>query len=259
MTKNDLRTKKLLGILRLNKRLELKEVVEALEISEATARRLFAQLEQEGKILRIRGGIRIAPQLGYDYSYQASVSHRSKEKSIIGKAAAELVEDNDRLFLDAGTTVLHLAEILSLKIQTGALQNVVVVTNALPYIETLAKWCKVILIGGEIRVGNQDLCGPIAEKTLMLFHVDKAFLGTNAVSLESGFMAIDERTSNINELAVKQADKVYVLADSEKFQKSSFISYAPLDAVDAIFTDDGITRETLDAFIKAGAHIERVK
>ncbi len=117
---------------------------------------------------------------------------------------------------------------------------------------------QVILIGGEIRVENQDLCGPIAEKTLMLFHVDKAFLGTNAMSLESGFMATDERTSKINELAVQQADKVYVLADSEKFQKSSFISYAPLNAVDAIFTDDGIDRETVDAFTNAGAHIETV-
>ena len=125
MTKNDRRTKKLLGMLQLHKRLELKEVVEVLEISEATARRLFAQLEKEGKILRIRGGIQIVQQLGYDYSYQALVSHRSHEKSIIGKAAAELVENNDRIFLDAGTTVLHLAETLSVKIQAGDLQNIV--------------------------------------------------------------------------------------------------------------------------------------
>ncbi len=259
MTKNELRTKKLLGMLQLHKRLELKEVLEALEISEATARRLFAQLEKEGKILRIRGGIQIVQQLGYDYSYQALVSHRSQEKSIIGKAAAELVENNERIFLDAGTTVLHLAEILSLKIQAGDLQNIVVVTNALTYIETLAKWCKVILIGGEIRVENQDVCGPIAEKTLMMFHVNKAFLGTNAISLTRGFMATDERTAKINELAVKQADKVYVLADSEKFQKSSFISYAPRDAVDAIFTDAGIAQEALDTFTNAGTYIEIVQ
>ncbi len=245
-------------MLQLHKRLELKEVVEVLEISEATARRLFAQLEKEGKILRIRGGIQIVQQLGYDYSYQALVSHRSHEKSIIGKAAAELVENNDRIFLDAGTTVLHLAETLSVKIQAGDLQNIVVVTNALTYIETLAKWCKVILIGGEIRVENQDLCGPIAEKSLMLFHVDKAFLGTNAMSLERGFMATDERTAKINELAVQQADNVYVLADSKKFQKSSFISYAPLNAADAIFTDSGIDRETVDAFTNAGAYIDVV-
>jgi DeoR family fructose operon transcriptional repressor len=258
MTKNDRRTQKLLALLQMHKRLEVKQVIGALEVSESTARRLFARLEEEGKLLRVRGAIQLAPQLGYDYSYQAAVSHRSQEKSIIGRAAAELVEDHDRVFLDAGTTVLHLAEILSVKIQTGALQNIVVVTNALTYIETLAKWCKVILLGGEIRVENQDVCGPIAEKSLMMFHVNKAFLGTNAVSPEHGLMATDERTSKINELAVKHADKVYVLADSEKFQKSSFISYAPLDAVDTIFTDSGLSQELFDLCTSNGAHIERL-
>ncbi len=246
-------------MLQLHKRLEVKTVIDSLEISEATARRLFARLEKEGKLLRVRGAIQLAPQLGYDYSYQVSVSRRNEEKRSIGRTAVELVEDHDRLFLDAGTTVLHLAEYLSLKIQTGALQNIVVVTNALTYIETLARWCKVILIGGEIRVDNQDSCGPIAEKILVMFHVNKAFLGTNAISIERGFMATDERTAKINELAVQQADKAYVLADSEKFRKSSFISYAPLDAVETIFTDDGIAQETLDAFTNAGTYIEIVQ
>ena len=72
-------------------------------------------------------------------------------------------------------------------------------------------------------------------------------------------MATDERTSKMNEIVLQQADNAYVLTDSGKFNKTSFISYATLDAVDAIFTDDRIEQETLDAFTKTGAHIEIVR
>ena len=72
-------------------------------------------------------------------------------------------------------------------------------------------------------------------------------------------MATDERTTKMNEIILQQADSAYVLTASEKFNKTSFISYAPLDAIQTILTDNGINQETFDAFITAGAHIEIVK
>jgi DeoR/GlpR family transcriptional regulator of sugar metabolism len=259
MTKIELRTAKLLEMLRVHQRVDVKTVASVLNISDATVRRLFAQLEREGEVIRVHGGVQLAPQLGNDYSYRVSVSHKSQEKMLIGNAAADLVKSDESLFLDSGTTVLKLAEALSMKMQTGALENIVVVTNSLTNIETLAKWCKVILIGGEVRLQRRDVCGTIAEKVLMMFHVDKAFFGADAISLEGGFMGTDERTSKMNEIVLEQADNAYVLSDSGKFNKRSFISYAPLDAIDTVFTDESIESETFDAFTKAGAHIEIVR
>jgi DeoR family transcriptional regulator, fructose operon transcriptional repressor len=258
MTKSELRKIKLLEMLQVSKRLDVKSVASTFEISEATTRRLFAQLEGEGQVLRTHGGVQIAPQLGYDYSFRAAAAHRNKEKSAIGKVTAELVVSHERIFLDSGTTVLKFAEALAVKIQTGVLDNLVVVTNSLTHIDTLARWCKVILIGGEIRVERKDVCGTIGEKTLMLFHFDKAFLGADAISLNGGFMTTDERTSKINEIVIERTDKAYVLADSEKFRKSSFIQYATLTDVEAIYTDNGIREETLYAFRNAGAQIKIV-
>ena len=256
MTKNEFRTVKLLEMLHVNKRLDVKTVANALEISEATARRFFSQLEKQGKIIRVHGGVRMAHQLSYDYSYRVSIIHRQKEKALIGTAAAELVEDNDRIFMDSGTTVLKLAEALAMKIQTGALKNIVVLTNSVFHIETVARLCKVILIGGEIRVERLDVCGSVAEKTLQMFHVNKAFLGADAISPDGGLMTTDERTARMNEIVVKRADAVYVLSDSEKFNKSSFIEYASLTDVDAIYTDSSISVETRHALEDAGTRVE---
>ncbi|MEW5814290.1 MAG: DeoR/GlpR family DNA-binding transcription regulator [Spirochaetota bacterium] len=255
MNKSDFRTIKLLEMLQVNKRLDVKTVAESLEISEATVRRLFAKLEHEEKVIRVHGGVQLAPELGYDYSYRISSLHRSKIKTTIGNHVAETIHDNERIFLDSGTTVLKLAQALSLRIQAGTLKNIVVLTNSLTHIETLAKWCKVILIGGEIRVERRDVCGYIAEKILQMFHVESAFFGADAINLKGGFMTTDERTSKMNEIVIEHADKNYVLADSEKFNKSSFITYAHFNAVDLIYTDKGLRKEVLETFRNAGARI----
>ena len=152
MNKHELRSIRLLEMLHSSKRLGVKSVARSLAISEATARRFFSQLEEEGKVIRVHGGVQLAPQLGNDYSFRVSAAHHQRQKQLIGARAAELVRDNERIFLDSGTTVLKLAETLSLRIQTGVLKNLVVLTNSVTHLETLARWCKVILIGGEIRV-----------------------------------------------------------------------------------------------------------
>ena len=129
MNKHEVRTIRLMEMLQSQKRLDVRTVSDTLEISEATARRLFTQMEEEGKILRVHGGVQLAPPLGNDYSYRLSSHHRSREKTAIGRAAADRVLSGDRVFLDSGTTVLKLAEALSLRIQTGLLKDLVVLTN----------------------------------------------------------------------------------------------------------------------------------
>ena len=170
MNKYERRTIKLLDMLQLNKRLDVKTVADTLDISEATARRFFSQLEEEGKVIRVHGGVQLAQQLGYDYSFRVQAAHRQDQKALIGARAAELINDNDRIFLDSGTTVLKMAETLSVKLQTGELKGIVVLTNSISHVETIARWCKVILVGGEIRADRLDVCGSVAEK-LSLIHI----------------------------------------------------------------------------------------
>jgi DeoR/GlpR family transcriptional regulator of sugar metabolism len=258
MTKTEMRSAKLLEMLRVHQRVNVKTATSALNISEATVRRLFAQLEEEGEVIRVHGGVQLAPQLGNDYSFRVSTLHRSEEKTRIGEAASGIIASNERIFLDSGTTVLKLAESLALRIKMKEVEDLVVVTNSLTYVELLGRHCKVMLIGGEIRLGRRDVCGPIAEKTLKMFHVNKAFLGADALNLDAGFMTTDERTVKMCEIVIDRADQVYVLADSEKFNRSSFLSYAGLDAADMIFTDNGLSPNTFDAFTSAGAHIQAI-
>ncbi|HTZ52379.1 MAG TPA: DeoR/GlpR family DNA-binding transcription regulator [Spirochaetia bacterium] len=255
MKKSEIRTSRLMEMLQLNKRLGVKTVADTLGVSVATVRRLLARLESEGKVIRTHGGARLSPHLGTDYSYYVSSTHRSREKALIGRAAAETVVGGDRLFLDSGTTVLKLAEALSLRLQAGTLKNVVVITNSLALVEALARWCKVLLVGGEVRVERRDVWGPITEETLRQFRVSKAFLGADAVHISSGFMTTDESTAKMNEIVLRNSSHAFVLADSEKFTRDSFVRYAALTEAETIFTDPGIPLDVLQGFRDAGARV----
>lgn len=255
MTKTDVRIIKLVELLQNQRKADVETISVEFGISEATVRRLFAQAEDQGKVIRVHGGVQLSPLVGHDYSYRISASYRSKQKTFIGNSAVSLVRDNESVFLDSGTTVLKLAEALSVRIQTGKLKGLVVLTNSLTHVETLASWCKVILLGGEIRVERRDVCGSLAEKIIHLFHVDKAFFGADAVSIQAGFMTTDERTSRISELIMQRADKSYVLVDSAKFDTNSFVRFAGVDEIDLVFTDDELTQEQQVRYRNAGAKL----
>ena len=253
--KSEIRSSRLMEMLQLNRRLDVNTVADSLGVSVATVRRLLARLETDGKVIRTHGGARLSPHLGTGYSYYISSTHRSREKALIGRAAAEIVSTGDRLFLDSGPTVLKLAESLSLRLQSGSLKNIVVLTNSLALVEALARLCKVILVGGEVRVERRDVWGPITEETLGQFHVSKAFLGADAVHIRSGFMTTDESTAKMNEIVLRNTSHAFVLADAEKFNRDSFIRYAALSEVETIFTDPGVPADVLAGFHDAGARI----
>ncbi len=124
MNKQKLREIKLLELLKSRGRLNVATVTAELKISEATACRFFAKLEKESKLLRIHGGVQAAPELSNDYSFRLSVAQNLKQKEAIGKAAAAIVKSGSHLFMDAGTTVLKMAEALSLRLQTGEIKNI---------------------------------------------------------------------------------------------------------------------------------------
>ena len=237
MKKSELREVKLLEFLKSGKRLDIAFVVKALNISEATARRMFTRLEKERKLIRVHGGIQTAPEIYADYSFNVSVGKNLKEKGIIGGKAARFVEDGDRIFLDAGTTVLKMAEALAMRIQTGELKTVTVITNSLSYVSTLAACCEVILIGGRIRPERRDVCGAIARQNLERMHFDKAFFGVDAISLEGELMTTDTDTAELNALFIRHSNRNYVLADSSKFNRTSLMSFALISDMTQVITE----------------------
>ncbi len=228
-------------------KLNVLEVAALIGVSEATARRLFVRLEEEGQAIRTFGGIQPRRPEGTGYSFNASAARRTREKTAIGARAALEVNSEDYIFLDSGTTVLAMAQALARRCEEERLENVKILTNSLILTDVLTPYCKVVLIGGEIRPERRDACGFLAEEMLKRLHIKKAFLGCDAINLDQGLMTTDERTAKMNEIVIHNAARVYILADASKFGETSFISYGALDLVDACIVDAGLASGMAEA------------
>ena len=227
-------------------KLSVLDVTRLIGVSEATARRLFSRLEDEGQVIRTFGGIQAKRPENSPYSFNISAATHTREKTAIGARAALEVGAGDHIFLDSGTTVLAMAQVLARRLEHDPIPGLKIVTNSLILTDILSPLAKLVLIGGEIRPERRDTAGFVAEETMKRLHVRKAFLSCDAVNLDGGMMTTDDRTARMNEIVIRNAADVYILADSSKFGETSFISYGGLDLVDTFIVDRGLRVEAIE-------------
>lgn len=239
-------------------RLTIGQVQQLLDISESTARRLIVELEQDNCLIRRFGGIQKIEPSSPRYSYEATQDQHSPEKERIGIHAAGLVQERDVIFLSGGSTIKYMALALKNRLQCGELNGISIITNSLVSAEVLSDCTDVIMPGGIYQRDLQVLDGSLTDKNLRTMCFTKAFFGVVAINKEEGFMTSDIATNSINELVLTKASSFYVLADSSKFGKHSFISYAPLKAAEAIITDSSLAPDVKESLGSLGVHLQLV-
>lgn len=244
MIKTVNREEQILEMLGQHNRLSVNEVAKEFSISEPSARRLCKKLADEGKVIRIHGGIRkLEPDLSnFQYQYHQIEKESLGEKTAIAQHAVSLIQPGSVIFLEAGTTIKQVAVQLAERIRKEKL-DVTIYTNSLQNLSVLSEVTKVNMTGGEFRPLRQDFSGYIAEKTIRTLWFDCCFIGADAVNIRDGVMASDVDTVRFDELLIGRAKTSYVLVHSKKFYSRSLISIAPIHEVSGIITDAGLKPE----------------
>lgn len=208
------------------------EIIRELGVSPATARRDLDALEATGRIKRVHGGAMSVETRLDEPLFDAKTSLHAKEKQRIAKAAADLIQSGETVFLDGGSTVLELARLLVDR------EDLTVVTNSLrAAIELSGRGPQLVLVGGELRRRSQTVVGAFTRLLLEQVHLTKAFMGTMGLSLGEGLTTSDPSEAYTKELVSTQADQVILLTDSSKLGKASFAKAGRLDDVDLVITD----------------------
>ena len=208
------------------------ELCQATGASEATIRRDLNALARQGRLVKIHGGatsleeeefLAREPDLATKQRY-------AREKERIARYAASLVSDDDVVFLDTGTTVLHMADHLK---DSGAL----FVTSSIDLAGMLsAHERRVYILGGALKPGTVDIVGAEALETLRRYNFTKVFLGASGVSVSQGFTTPDPEAAALKSLAASRAQTAYMLVDSSKFGRVTAASILPLGRA-GIITD----------------------
>ncbi|MCW3118715.1 MAG: DeoR/GlpR transcriptional regulator [Chitinophagaceae bacterium] len=213
------------------------ELSEEFKVSEVTIRKDLEQLEKKNLLVRARGGaMNIDRNVGFDRILSDKVKLNLRQKTEIGKRAAQMIREGDTIIIDSGTTTAELVRNLP------ELQSLNVVTNAMNIVNLLANVKATIIIpGGYLRQNSMSLVGPMAEKNLLNLSVDKAFIGADGFDTQVGVYTPNIDEAHLNEIMINIAREVIVLADSTKFNKRSLSLFCPLSKIDKVITDAAIS------------------
>ena len=248
----NIRQASIVDIIEKNETISLEEIKKQFRVSDMTARRDLLLLEKQGYIARIKGGAIVKKKIiKLHHSFHEREKLHITEKKAIAMKAVELIEANEKIILDAGTTTLCIAKELSKREK-----RLTVATNSLAVANVLSDSpVDVMIFGGYIRKEVPDLIGPLTEKYLTEFHADKLFIGCDGIVIDQGLYTSDLYLSSIDEKMMKIADRVILITDSSKFGKKAFMKYSTVDIIDTVVTDSNINQNVIKQLSDRGIRV----
>lgn len=215
------RQEEILQLLNIHGSVTVQELTEHFQASESTIRRDLNVLDKKGALTKVFGGAVRRESAITTQEEQVSLRRElhQEAKIRIARYAAALIQPDDFIYLDAGTTTGCMIPFLTER-------SAVFVTNAVAHALRLAEnGFRVILIGGELKAATEAIVGNEAYVTLQKYHFTKGFFGTNGADRSFGFTTPDINEAMIKECAMKHTAKPYVLCDSSKFHQISPVGF----------------------------------
>jgi DeoR/GlpR family transcriptional regulator of sugar metabolism len=221
----------------------LSELQSELNVSPATLRRDVAQLESEGKLVRVRGAV-VHPAF---FRAEPTLAQKSrvgaKEKRAMAILAARLVPEGASVWIDAGTTCLAVGRLLM------ARRDVTILTHSLPVAalayETDAA-ARVLCIGGEVRAVSGALVGALSLSWLENLRADWCFLGASGLAPE-GVSTTELGEAALKTALLKRSSKRVLVCEARKWNESATVQFARWNEFDFWISDaDAQTRKQVE-------------
>ncbi len=217
------------------------------DVSQMTLRRDLLQLEQAGRIIRVRGGAMSVKEVQKvsNEPYAKKTAMHTDEKIRIAQKAASLIEENCSLFIDGGTTAMCLAKELPDI-------NIHVFTNGLAVAIELAqkKNLNVTMLGGQVMKENLSTASPVARSYFENTNFELAIISASAFTPANGFSCGSMVEADLLKMARQKAKAMYMMLDSSKIGKIMPHTFARLEDIDVLITDDEFPADLKEEFLQ---------
>jgi len=233
------RQQNILDLLRKKKKVFVSELTKKFLVSEVTIRKDLNELEKQNLVQRTHGGAIINKFLTDIPGINKRRIMFKQKKEIIGIKTSKLIEENETLMIDAGTTTYEVAK------QLGKFNKLIVISNSLEICSLLINFAgiEVSATGGIINKNNLSMRGAMGVELLSKYTASKAIIGVDGFSLEHGLTASNELVSDIKKQMIKSSNIVIIVTDSSKFGRVSFSPVCGLEDIDIVVTDEDIPKE----------------
>lgn len=230
--------------LQLEKRVVVSELSQMYGVSEETIRRDLEKFEQEGLAIKSYGGAVLNEDTNIDLPFNIRKNRNVAGKQRIAALIAEMVQDGERLMLDASSTAVFIAKALREK------KNLTIITNSIEIVIELfdmSDW-KVLSTGGIAREGTFALVGTQTDRMLRHYHVDKAMVSCKGVDQQQGITDSDEEHAANKHTMLTCGNQKILAVDTSKFGEVAFARVGELKEIDMVVTDSRPDEKWLQLF-----------
>ncbi len=241
----------LLQVLEGHDTLSIGDLAGRLKVSSSTLRRELREMAVEGLVRVSTGNVSLASPSHEERPFALRALTNRSEKARIGRAALDLVQNGDTVFISGGTTTLELAKLLP------GQRRLTVITNALRVVDLLVDQpgIDLVTLGGAVRPGEQTLHGHLTDLGVTQFRADKLFYGIEAISLQHGLTHSQITEVSTDRALASAATQTIVLADHTKFGRVAPALVVPIERVHVIVTDRDLPPETAQELRSKGIHV----
>lgn len=234
------------------------DIAQAIRVSPMTVRRDLQRLEEENLVRLVHGGVMpvadAAEARETPYSLIAEETHRSEEKARIGARAAALLEPNDIIVIDSGTTTEYLAK----SIPEDMPLTILCYTLNVVFEIYRRKACKIIFAGGYYHENTMMFESAEGTELIRKLRVGKAFVGATGVHQRFGVTCSNPCEPDVKRAVMGSSMNRILLVDSSKFGAIRPFHFADLGQFEAVITDGGVPGEYVDAVRRAGKSLHVV-
>lgn len=235
------RLDEILKIIASYKYVTVQFLTEELHYSTATINRDLNILAEQKLITRHYGGAELADNKGVPLRFRHHKMRAAKNK--LGKAAADLIEDGDTVFIDATTTTQCIAQYITEK------KDITVISNNMALIAYLSEYgIRCICLGGEVYEAPSMLCGVDTIEMAAKYRADKHFFTSGGV-MGDGRIVGSEGYALLRITMANNSEKSYYLVDHAKYKKPLGIrAWCTLGDISGVISDFAFPEETREKY-----------
>lgn len=235
------RQERMRGLLEKHSTMTVSSLAELLQCTMMTVRRDIDEMEKQGLVQKVHGGVVLNKANEMQPSYMLRVNQNIEEKQRIGAEGAKWIQDGKCVFFDGGTTPYYVAKSLPASLSFTAISNSLTTAKELCFLPNV----NVIMLGGELYKTAFSTNNSIAVEIASRFRADLAFISTRSIVLPDGIFESALSLIEIKQKIVQCSNRVILVADHTKFLDTALCLSVPLSDIDHIITDSGVPGEYL--------------
>jgi DeoR family deoxyribose operon repressor len=211
----------------------VQSLAETLGVSEMTVRR---DVSSSGGRLAVLGGRVVRGHDPGGYALDSEANSHVLAKLAASRHAASLIDLEDTIFIDCGSTMAQLAGLIPPD------RNVTVVTYAfnVASIVTRVPGARLVMVGGVYNAASAAFSGGEGLAVIRGVRINKAIISAGGVHKTLGVSCSNFYEVPAKLAAIKNAASTYVLADKSKYGQVKPAHFAELSEVGGYINEDGV-------------------